>query len=705
MSRDVDATGRPAGALRAGRWWLAAAVAAALMAAGLSVFHIAHDLHTKAHPTSASLVAYVVIESLLSLLLIVAAIAIWRLSVRGAAAAAQLAASEAQFRAMAESAPVAIWLSDAQGRSIYCNQRWLDLRGTTRQAEADAGWADGLHPDDRARFVDAFSDAVAVRAPFRAECRVQTADGSYRAILVTGTPRSDDNGAFVGYVGCNIDTEDIRRAEAARDESEERLRQIMEQSPAVIYIKNLDGTYMYINRRYTDLFSVTLDDLRGKTDFDIFPPEVAAVLRANDLRIAASGVAERLEESVVFRGERRTYFSVKFPFTDRTGRNVAVCGMSTDITESRARERDLADLRAALESSTDGCARLDADGCYTFVNSAFARSLGGTPEDFIGARWERCIAPDDVPAVRAVFDAARANGRTETQARGRRLDGTQFDVRLCMIAARPETSDSQDPDAPRVGHSFFFLTDLTAVKSGERQLQESYARAQELLRRERTLLRELDHRVRNNLSGLLGLITLYVRSGRDGRGLAEALRGKILAMRDVHDMISRTPEHTIMLRDLLRRVADGALPTERADAVELDGPDAPVGSTQSHAIAIVAQEMFTNACKHGALRDPAGRVRVSWRPAEGRITIIRWTESGPPASSRRADAEHNTDRQVLSGGVGMPLIAGLCASELRGSFEHDLADGGIVATVRAILIDEPPEDAPTRPTPARRNEP
>ncbi len=113
--------------------------------------------------------------------------------------------SEARFRTMADSAPVLIWVSDADALYTYFNQPWLEFTGRALEHELGYGWADGLHPDDHARALEAYRSAFAAREPFTVECRLRRADGSYRWVLDTGLPRWAPGGAFAGYIGSCVD--------------------------------------------------------------------------------------------------------------------------------------------------------------------------------------------------------------------------------------------------------------------------------------------------------------------------------------------------------------------------------------------------------------------------------------------------------------------------------------------------------------------
>ncbi|BDG03995.1 ATP-binding protein [Anaeromyxobacter oryzae] len=131
------------------------------------------------------------------------------------------------------------------------------------------------------------------------------------------------------------------RVEEALRKSTSLLRSILDATRAVIYVKGVDGRYMLVNRMYTELFGVTDANLSDKTDFDVFPREIAQALRNNDLEVLRSREPlERLEE-VLVRGELRSYMSVKVPLFSEAGIPFAVCGVSADITELRRAEEAL----------------------------------------------------------------------------------------------------------------------------------------------------------------------------------------------------------------------------------------------------------------------------------------------------------------------------------------------------------------------------
>ena len=121
--------------------------------------------------------------------------------------------SEKRFRTVADVAPVMIWMSGTEKEGVFFNKGWLEFTGRRAEEELGEGWLKGVHPDDLAHTLEICGTAFGKREPFTVEYRLRRKDGEYRWLLDTGTPRSDDDGAFLGYVGSCIDIGDRKQAE------------------------------------------------------------------------------------------------------------------------------------------------------------------------------------------------------------------------------------------------------------------------------------------------------------------------------------------------------------------------------------------------------------------------------------------------------------------------------------------------------------
>ncbi|MGK7345817.1 MAG: PAS domain-containing protein [Candidatus Nitrospinota bacterium M3_3B_026] len=147
------------------------------------------------------------------------------------------------------------------------------------------------------------------------------------------------------------DRREKRRAEEALRESEERLKAIVDNTTAVIFVKDMEGRYTLVNRRLAEIIGEPKEEIAGKTDHDLMPREVAYRLRRNDLAALEAGKAMEFEEILSHDNGHRAYLSIKFPLLDSSGRPYGVCGVATDITERKKAEDELREARDAAEEA------------------------------------------------------------------------------------------------------------------------------------------------------------------------------------------------------------------------------------------------------------------------------------------------------------------------------------------------------------------
>ncbi len=185
-----------------------------------------------------------------------------------------------------------------------------------------------------------------------------------------------------------------RRAEQELRISEERLQSILDNTTAVIYVKDLAGRYLLINHRYEDLFHIRRDELVGRTDNDLFPREIADAFRNNDLRVIETGRALEMEELAPHDDGIHTYISIKFPLRGPGGGIYAVCGISTDITERKRAEQAAQYLAKFPDEDPSPVMRVSNDGEVLYANAASAALLGDWNTGVgkkLPAEWQRII--------------------------------------------------------------------------------------------------------------------------------------------------------------------------------------------------------------------------------------------------------------------------------------------------------------------------
>ena len=136
---------------------------------------------------------------------------------------------------------------------------------------------------------------------------------------------------------------------AAQRQETDRLLKVIDNTSAVIYMRDSDGRYMLVNRQYEQLFGIRRQDIVGRTDHELFPKDMADDFRANDLKALSRGAPIQMEEVAPHPDGVHTYITVKYPIRDLAGRPYAVCGISTDITPLKRVEERERQLNTELE--------------------------------------------------------------------------------------------------------------------------------------------------------------------------------------------------------------------------------------------------------------------------------------------------------------------------------------------------------------------
>ncbi len=223
-------------------------------------------------------------------------------------------------------------------------------------------------------------------------------DGStfMASVIITALRDSQDK-----LKGLSIVTRDItynRMIEKDLSESQRQLQSILDNTTSVVYLKDLDGRYMLINRQFEILFHIKREEILGKTDFDIFPQDLAATFRTNDLKVIKAKMPLEMEEIAPHDDGLHTYISVKFPVLNDEGSPYGICGVSTDITDRKKAEDEIRKQRDRAQQYLDLAGvmfvAINTKGEVTLINQKGLEILGYDEDDVIGQNWFDKFLPE-----------------------------------------------------------------------------------------------------------------------------------------------------------------------------------------------------------------------------------------------------------------------------------------------------------------------
>ncbi len=189
---------------------------------------------------------------------------------------------------------------------------------------------------------------------------------------------------------------------------------IMDNSKLVIYVKDLEGKYLYVNEVFLKLFKLTLNEIIGKSDFDIFPKSVAEEFRVNDMKASMNGEFIEVEEKVIFNTTTEFYLSIKYPLKNEADEIVGMSGISKNITEMVKTQNELAQSEKnyrTLVSNIQGVVyrcSVASDWKMFYISQYIKELSGYDADDFLDNKvrsYASVIHPDDAELVeKAVYN-------------------------------------------------------------------------------------------------------------------------------------------------------------------------------------------------------------------------------------------------------------------------------------------------------------
>ncbi len=275
--------------------------------------------------------------------------------------------SEARYRSLYNNTPAMLHSIDPEGSLLSVSDYWCEMLGYRRE-EVIGRKIMEFHTEESRRYAEEVVFPEFLENGFVKDVPFQYVkkSGVVIDVLLSAFGELDDQGELVRSLSVSVDVTERLKAERALQQAKEELsrysrdleRQVRQRTreitsifkytPAVVYIKDKEGRYILVNPQFEKLFSIKAEEVRGKTDYDIFPQETADQLRANDLMVLSKNLCQHVEEQIPQRDGLHTYLSVKFPIYDDAKAISGLCGISTDITEVKKAQDQLRRLSGSI---------------------------------------------------------------------------------------------------------------------------------------------------------------------------------------------------------------------------------------------------------------------------------------------------------------------------------------------------------------------
>ncbi|MCH8829755.1 MAG: PAS domain-containing protein, partial [Planctomycetes bacterium] len=399
-----------------------------------------------------------------------------------------------------------VWCTSLDGRELlYVNPAAEQIYGRplAEMIENQDVWREAIHPDDRLT-VEQNLNELMDRRRIDQEYRIIRPDGEVRWLRDRITVICDESGEPVRVGGIGTDITARKRAEAALSESEAVFHSLVENLPLNMLRKDADGRVAFGNQRYCETIGRPLEELIGKTDFDLFPAELARKYTEDDRRVIETGeVLHEVEEHRTPDGETIFVEVFKSPVRNSAGENAGVQVMFWDVSERKRVEAELNYerelLQKMMENIPDSIYFKDAESRFVRISRALserfglqdpAAAIGKSDADFFTEEHAQQARRDELAIMRS-GEPVIGLVEKETWADGRETWVSTTKLPL------------QDSAGKSIG-TFGISRDITTQKQAEenlaranRELEAEIAERRKVendLARERDLLRTLmDH--------------------------------------------------------------------------------------------------------------------------------------------------------------------------------------------------------------------
>lgn len=577
--------------------------------------------------------------------------------------------SRAQLRQIIDLVPHPIFVKDYEGRFLLVNKTKADMYGMTveqltgmlqRDCDPQSEQLTNMQASDQ----KVLSNNGSLVIP--EESFIDTT-GKMHTLHTTKIPFAIAEGTPKAVLGVGIDITDRKLAEYALSQSEDRLRRALHYANIGSWDWDIETGALYWSERVAPLFG--RDTGAMKTSYDAFlsavhPDDVLQVEEAIKLCLE-TGCDYDIEHRIMWPdGSIHWLHESGGVVYNSDGMPAQMLGVVRDITQRKLAEQALSDserrYRAVMENASDAILLGTMEGWIIDANRRAEELLGHSRNELLQMHSTQIHPPEDHPALAAAFHDLATKGSSLYEHLVLRKDGSTVNVEVAAT-----TITHQDEKFVMA-----IFRDTTTRKRAEEE-RLALAKAQR-----DTLVREVHHRIKNNLQGVVGLLRRHITNRPDLRNSLEAAISQVNAMAVVHGLHGRRSNGHIVLCDMVSAICSmtGSLTGKNIEphvAIEVDSP-VRVSDDEAVPLALILNELIFNSVKHEKNAGQTVQVHVRSNSTEALVRILT------PAMRLPDGFDFKTGEGL---GTGLQLVKSLLPSEgcqLR--LENESA--GVIAELR-----------------------
>ncbi len=545
--------------------------------------------------------------------------------------------SEEKYRDLFENATDLIQSVTPEGRFLYVNKTWRETLGYSEEEVAGLNLFDIIHPDSHEHCMQIFKRVMSGDTVGKIETVFVSKNG--REIIVEGGANTRfKDGKPIATRGIFRDITERKKAEEALRASEERFRDLADLLPQPIFETDLEGNFIYSNRSGFETFGYTQEDIDdGVTNIDLIAPEDRGRLLKNFMKELAGEDFQDHEYLGLKKDGTTVPILMYTSLIIRDNEPVGVRGIVLDITERKKMEDALREseekFRSVIEQSSDGILLMNDEGIVLDWNRCMELITGISHDNAVdNPLWKMQIQtiPEDKRNDPTIHEFIKTGMKEFLKAEYEPEKPYALDQEIQSLDGKRKIIHSTAFPI-RTGKDKLICNitrDITERQQADEQIRTS-------LREKEVLLKEIHHRVKNNLQVISSMLSLQSMHLQDitAKEMLKESQNRIQTMAVIHEKMYKSKDLSSigfddyiydLTAELFRSYRVSSTSVKRNITVK----DVTLGVDRGIPCGLIINELVSNSLKHAFPEGKQGEIQIDLHPEDDNKMILEIRDNG-----------------------------------------------------------------------------